>query len=206
MRPADHPPFYLASTSPRRRELLGQLGLAPTVLALPPERVVDETPLAGEPPLVYVKRLARAKALAGAAELARQGLPTAPVLGADTTVALGAKIFGKPADDAEAVAMLRDLAGREHQVLTAVALAEGEAVDLRVSLSRVRFRDVPEAELLAYVAGGECFDKAGAYGIQGRASVFVAHLEGSYSGVMGLPLFETAELLATRGIRVFGGG
>lgn len=196
----DHRPFYLASGSPRRRELLLQAGYRPQVLRLAAERVVDETPLPGEPPLVYVKRLAWHKALAGVAELAATGLAAAPVLGADTTVALGAEIFGKPADADEAVAILSRLSGREHQVLTAVALAEGERVDLRISVSRVRFGHLDAAQIRAYAATGEPLDKAGAYGIQGRAACFVERLEGSYSGVMGLPLFETADLLAQAGI------
>ena len=195
--------FYLASASPRRRELLAQIGLEPQVLRLSPLRAVDESVVAGEPPLGYVKRLARAKALAGVDELAALGLPAAPVLGADTTVALAARIFGKPQDAAEALAMLAELSGRVHQVLTAVALAAHGAVDLRVSVSQVRFRQIGESELRAYAASGEPLDKAGAYGIQGRAATFVEHLEGSYSGVMGLPLFETADLLAQCGIRVW---
>lgn len=195
-----HPAFYLASSSPRRRELLLQAGYAPKVLRIDPQRAVDETPVEGEPPLVYVKRLAHAKALAGVAELLACGLEPAPVLGADTTVALGAEIFGKPADADEAIAILSRLSGREHQVLTAVALAEGEHVDLRISVSRVRFARLDPAEIRAYAATGEPLDKAGAYGIQGRAACFVERLEGSYSGVMGLPLFETADLLAQVGI------
>ncbi len=201
------PDFYLASASPRRRELLAQLGLQPQLLPLAPERAVDETPQPGEPPLVYVKRLARAKALAGLDELDARGWSPAPVLGADTTVALGAQIFGKPADTTEAEQMLLQLSGRAHQVLTAVALAlpgpAGPQVDLRVSVSTVRLREVPIEEARAYVASGEPFDKAGAYGIQGRAAAFIAHLEGSYSGVMGLPLFETADLLAQSGIGIW---
>jgi len=195
-----HAPFYLASASPRRLELLRQAGFEPSLLRLAAGRVVDETPLPGEPPLVYVKRLAHQKALAGVAELAATGLAAAPVLGADTTVALGAEIFGKPADADEAVAMLSRLSGREHQVLTAVALAEGQRVDLRISVSRVRFAHLDAAQVRAYAASGEPLDKAGAYGIQGRAGCFVERLEGSYSGVMGLPLFETADLLAQAGI------
>lgn len=195
-----HRPFYLASASPRRRELLAQAGYAPTVLRLALERAVDETPISGEPPLVYVKRLAQLKALAGVAELAVMGAADAPVLGADTTVALTGEIFGKPADADEAVAMLARLSGREHQVLTAVALAEGDRVDLRISVSRVRFARLSDAQIRAYAASGEPMDKAGAYGIQGRAACFVEHLDGSYTGVMGLPLFETADLLAQAGI------
>ena len=197
--------FYLASASPRRRELLAQAGYAPVVLRLAPARVVDETPLPGEPPLVYVKRLARDKALAGVGERLASGLQPGPVLAADTTVALGAEIFGKPADALEAVAILSRLSGREHQVLTAVALAEDDRVDVRVSVSRVRFARLSEQQIHAYAASGEPLDKAGAYGIQGRAACFVEHLEGSYSGVMGLPLFETADLLAQAGIFADGG-
>ena len=196
----NHPLFYLASASPRRRELLAQAGYVPEVLRLAPERAIDETPLPGEPPLVYVKRLARDKALAGVAELVAGGRVPAPVLGADTTVTLAGEIFGKPLDAADAAAILGRLSGREHQVLTAVALADGDRVDLRISVSRVRFDRLSDAEIRAYVASGESIDKAGAYAIQGRAACFVEHLEGSYSGVMGLPLFETADLLAQAGI------
>ena len=196
----NHPLFYLASASPRRRELLAQAGYVPEVLRLAPERAIDETPLPGEPPLVYVKRLARDKALAGVAELVAGGRVPAPVLGADTTVTLAGEIFGKPLDAADAAAILGRLSGREHQVLTAVALADGDRVDLRISVSRVRFDRLSDSEIRAYVASGESIDKAGAYAIQGRAACFVEHLEGSYSGVMGLPLFETADLLAQAGI------
>jgi len=196
----NHRPFYLASTSPRRRELLAQAGYLPTLLRLAPERAVDETPIPGEPPLVYVKRLAQQKALAGVEELAATGGTDAPVLGADTTVALAGEIFGKPVDADDAIAILARLSGREHQVLTAVALAAGDRVDLRISVSRVRFARLADAQIRAYAASGEPMDKAGAYGIQGRAACFVEHLDGSYTGVMGLPLFETADLLAQAGI------
>jgi len=194
-----HRPFYLASTSPRRRELLAQAGYLPTLLRLAPERAGDETPIPGEPPLVYVKRLAQQKALAGVAELAATGGTDAPVLGADTTVALAGEIFGKPADADEAVAMLSRLSGREHQVLTAVALAEGDRVDLRISVSRVRFSRLADAQIRAYAASGEPMDKAGAYGIQGAVARHVRRIEGSYSGIMGLPLYETARLLRAMG-------
>jgi septum formation protein len=202
----NHRLFYLASASPRRRELLAQADYAPTLLRLAPERAVDETPLSGEPPLVYVKRLAQQKALAGVAELAATGATNAPVLGADTTVALAGEIFGKPFDVDEAVAMLSRLSGREHQVLSAIALAEGDRVDLRISVSRVRFARISEAQIRAYAGTGEPMDKAGGYSIQGRAACFVEYLEGSYTGVMGLPLFETADLLAQAGIVNWGGG
>jgi len=201
----NHRSFYIASASPRRHELLAQAGYTPVVLRLSAERVVDETPVPGEPPLVYVKRLARDKALAGVAELSARAEAPAPVLGADTTVALAGEIFGKPVDADDAIAILGRLSGREHQVLTAVALAEGDHVDLRISVSRVRFVRLTDPQIRDYVASGEAFDKAGAYGIQGRAACFVEHLEGSYSGVMGLPLFETADLLAEAGIIVASG-
>jgi septum formation protein len=183
--------FYLASRSPRRRELLAQLGLAHALVAVD----VDETPLPAEDPRDYVKRMALAKALAG-----RQQLSTAhPVLGADTAVVCDDRILGKPADADHALAMLRLLSGREHRVLTGIALL-GARQQTAVSETRVRFRHITPAEAAAYWASGEPRDKAGGYAIQGRGAVFVEHISGSYSGVVGLPLFESAELLALEGI------
>ncbi len=185
--------IYLASRSPRRRELLAQIGVAhETVTAR-----VDETPQPDEVPAEYVLRLAREKAEAGRSVL--NGLPDLPVLAADTAVVVENEILGKPADREAAMNMLARLSGRSHKVLTAVALA-GEHTESRLSVSRVTFRTVTETEAAAYWNSGEPADKAGGYGIQGLGAIFISHLEGSFSGVMGLPLFETAELLRTVGI------
>lgn len=186
--------LYLASGSPRRRELLSQIGV-PFITHPAP---VDERVLPGEDPLVYVERLARSKALAGLAALG--DAPGAVVLGADTAVVLEGRILGKPADREEALTMLAALSGRSHRVLTAVALACTTRVATRVVTSHVEFRPLSQAEAQAYWASGEPRDKAGAYGIQGLAAVFVRQLQGSYSAVVGLPLCETAELLAEFGI------
>ncbi len=186
-------PLYLASRSPRRLALLAQLGLTPQVLELD----LDETRLPGETPEAYVRRLALAKA-----ELGYRGLAAGaqgPVLGADTAVVLGDQVLGKPRDRAEALTMLLSLAGREHRVLTGVALVDGGS-RYRLSVSRVRFRPLSEAEARAYWDTGEPADKAGGYGIQGLGALFVQELSGSYSGVMGLPLFEVAQLLAEAGL------
>jgi septum formation protein len=186
--------LHLASGSPRRRELLAQIGVPFVTLIAS----IDENALPGEPAERYVERLAREKALAGLAALAdpRQAV----VLGADTAVVLDGQILGKPADCAEALATLAALSGREHQVLTAVALASATRVESRVVASRVRFRPLRAGEAEAYWASGEPRDKAGSYGIQGLAAVFVSQLEGSYSAVVGLPLCETAQLLEEFGI------
>jgi len=191
------PALILASRSPRRRELLGQIGLEFALADVE----VDERPRAAETPRDYVLRLARDKALAARGAL---GDVDAPVLAADTTVLLAGRILGKPADRREALAMLAALSGREHEVLTGVALAGPAGCHTALSASRVRLRATTAAERAAYAATGEPLDKAGGYAIQGRAAVFVEHLEGSYSGVMGLPLFETAELLRRAGIAVLG--
>ncbi len=182
-------PLLLASQSPRRRELLDQIGVAYRVVAV----AVDETRHPREAPAVYVERLARAKAVAG---LAAGG---GPALGADTVVVLDDDVLGKPVDRADGVAMLTRLSGRRHDVLTAVALATADHVACRLSVSHVTFRTLASTEIAAYWATGEPADKAGAYAIQGRAALFVTRLEGSYSGVMGLPLFETGELLRVAG-------
>jgi len=186
--------LYLASGSPRRHELLAQIGVP--FVSLNPS--IDETPLPGEAPNAYVERLARAKAAAGLASLNN---PTnAVVLGADTAVILDGRILGKPRDRADALAMLLALSGCEHQVLTAVALAADERCEVRVVSSRVGFRSLSRAEAEAYWATGEPSDKAGGYAIQGLAAVFIEHLHGSYSAVVGLPLCETALLLSEFGI------
>jgi len=183
---------YLASASPRRSELLRQIGVRFTVRPA----AIAEDRLYGETAEAYVVRLAAAKAEAVWASV-RDSLP---VLGADTAVVLGREVLGKPESAAEAVSMLERLSGRTHRVLTAVALRDAGGVDTRLSQSEVRFRATTPAERLAYCSTGEQFDKAGGYGIQGHAAVFVEEIKGSYSGVVGLPLFETAALLARRGI------
>lgn len=186
--------LFLASASPRRRELLAQIAV-PCVTQI---AAIDENPLPDEPAAAYVERLAREKARAGLAAL---GEPAdAVVLGADTAVVLDGRILGKPADFAESRVMLQALSGRSHQVLTAVALAGDGREAARVVASSVTFRALSEAEIEAYWASGEPCDKAGSYGIQGLAAVFVSRLEGSYSAVVGLPLCETAELLGEFGI------
>jgi len=183
--------IYLASRSPRRQELLGQIG----VKSMAMEIDVDETVLGGESPRTYVERLARAKSVAGWQRVERDDLPRAPVLGADTTVAIDGRILGKPVDRREAAQMLASLSGRLHEVLTAVSLKFGPRLESAVSVSEVRFKTLTNEEIARYVATGECEDKAGAYGIQGHAARFVADLHGSFSGVMGLPLYETAQLM-----------
>jgi septum formation protein len=192
------PQIYLASASPRRAELLPLIGVTFEVLKLG-EFGVDEAVHGREAPATYVQRLAREKAQAGVRAIAVRGLAVWPVLGADTTVCVGREILGKPGDaadrEAEAARMLRLLSGRTHRVLTAVALATAKGARVALSDSRVTFRRLTRAEIAAYIATGEPFDKAGGYGIQGPAAAFVSHLSGSYTGVMGLPLFETAQLM-----------
>jgi septum formation protein len=179
---------YLASGSPRRRELLAQLGIACEVLRV----AVDETPRPGESADDLVCRLAAAKARAGM-ELPRAR--SAPVVAADTAVALGAELFSKPVDEADAVRMLTRLGGRTHEVWTAVAIADANRERVQLSRSEVSFRAIDAREAAAYWRTGEPADKAGGYGIQGLGAIFISALKGSYSGVMGLPLFETARLL-----------
>jgi septum formation protein len=161
---------------------------------------VDETPHAGEPADAYVMRIARAKAELGWRQVAARGLAVRPVLAADTTVVVDGEILGKPDHGAHARAMLRRLSGKPHRVLTAVAVADGDRMETALSASTVEFRELTDAEIMDYVAGGEPLDKAGAYAIQGRAAEFVRKLNGSYSGIMGLPLIETAGLLRQFGI------
>lgn len=187
------PPLYLASTSPRRRELLAQLGLVFTVL----EVVVDESTRPGEAPADYVRRLAREKAVAGLAQVG-----TGVVIAADTSVVAGDAVLGKPASREEAMAMWARLAGREHEVLTGVAVGDARHVEVQVVATRVRFRAITESEMRAYWASGEPRDKAGGYAIQGLGAVFVTGIDGSYSNVVGLPLAETAAMLAGVGIRL----
>lgn len=185
-------PLYLASGSPRRRELLTQIGVPFIVISAP----IDESPLPSESAPAYVERLARAKAAAG---LARVDGP-AVVLGADTAVVLDGRILGKPENREDALAMLADLSGREHQVLTAVALDDGQHVHSFCVTSTVRFRAISTDEAQRYWASGEPADKAGGYAVQGLGAVFVTGLSGSYSAVVGLPLCETADLLGQFGI------
>ena len=189
---------YLASGSPRRRELLQQIGVSFRVVGM----AVDETVFPGETPLAYVSRLAAAKAEAGW-ERSRDAHPV-PVLAADTAVVLDSKILGKPADGQDAESMLGQLSGRTHEVLTAIALRTASGFRSRVSRSEVTFRSIAAAEARAYWETGEPSDKAGAYAIQGRGAIFITDLRGSYSGVMGLPLFETAELLRDAGFVLLG--
>jgi septum formation protein len=186
----------LASRSPRRRALLTQIGVPHVVRSAD----IDETVAPGERAADYVVRMARSKALA-----VRARGEVLPVLAADTTVVLDELICGKPADEADALGILERLSGRSHQVLTAVALALDASVALRLSQSEVRFRPLSRAEIRAYWASGEPRDKAGAYAVQGLGAVFVEQLSGSYSGVMGLPLFETAELLSAAGLAYWQG-
>ncbi len=183
------PRLYLASQSPRRRELLAQIGVEHQVLALE----VPEQAAPGEGPLDYVARVARDKALAGWQQVADQ--PGARVLAADTEVVLDERIFGKPADAADAAAMLQILSGREHLVPSAVVLIGHGFEETRMSLTRVLFRPLSAGDIGDYLASGEWRGKAGAYAIQGRAGAFIERIEGSYTGVMGLPLFETSALL-----------
>lgn len=188
--------FYLASRSPRRRALLTQVGVAFTPLDVD----VPERPGPDETPADYVTRVARAKAHAGWARAAGDD-PHAVVLGADTEVVLDGRIFGKPVDADSAAEMLRALSGRTHRVLSVVCGMAAGVERVAACASSVRFAALDEGVIAAYVATGEPFGKAGGYAIQGRAAAFVAHLEGSYSGVMGLPLFETLRLLQALGVR-----
>lgn len=185
---------YLASGSPRRRELLQQIGVSFRVMGT----AVDEAVLPGEAPQAYVERLAAAKADAGWER--NRDATDVPVLAADTAVVLDGMILGKPADRQDAESMLHRLSGRTHEVLTAIALRTAAGLQSRISRSEVTFRTLAAGEVQAYWNTGEARDKAGAYAIQGRAAIFIADLRGSFSGVMGLPLFETAELLSNAGV------
>lgn len=193
--------IYLASQSPRRSQLLQQLGVRHELLLpnapgdVPEDAEAIEAVLPGEAPRDYVQRVTALKLDAAVARWARRGLPPAPVLTSDTTVALGTEILGKPEDAAQAQTMLRKLSGQTHEVLTAVALQHGAQRLQALSVSKVRFMDMSDAQIAAYVASGEPFGKAGAYGVQGLAAAMIEHIEGSYSGIMGLPVFETAQLL-----------
>ncbi|MRD74021.1 septum formation inhibitor Maf [Rhodocyclus tenuis] len=191
--------IHLASRSPRRRELLTQIGIDFDLIAFrgPPREdpEIDETPFPGEEATAYVVRVSRAKAAHGQRLVVWRGLPAQPVLAADTTLEFEGDIIGKPADAADACAILRRLSGSTHRVLTAVTVATATQIEHVLSISEVTFGELGDDDIARYVASGEAFDKAGAYGIQGRAGAFVRHLVGSYTGVMGLPLYETTQLL-----------
>ncbi len=197
-----HPFIYLASQSPRRRQLLDQLGVRHELLLASPDEDAEalEDHVAGETPAVYCERVTQLKLGAAVARMRKRGLPPAPVLCADTTVALGRRIFGKPADAVDAAATLARLSGRTHRVLTAVALVSGRTRTGALSVSTVRFAALPSRVIDAYVASGEPFGKAGAYAIQSRIAAWIERIGGSYSGIMGLPLHETARLLLEAGV------
>jgi septum formation protein len=189
--------IYLASQSPRRSQLLDQIGVPHTLLLPAAEDDAEalEQVLRGEAPLPYVQRVTALKLDAAVARMKARALPSAPVLCADTTVALGREILGKPADADDAVRMLQALSGQTHRVLTALALHFGRKRLTAVSVSRVSFAAMSRAQIKAYVDSGEPMGKAGAYGVQGRAAAHIVRIQGSYSGIMGLPLFETSALL-----------
>ncbi|MDR0716646.1 MAG: Maf family nucleotide pyrophosphatase [Azoarcus sp.] len=200
----DHRYIYLASNSPRRRDLLHQIGVDFDVLTFRSgergvDADVDETPEPRENARRYVERMALTKASAGVRRLFWRKLPRWPVLAADTAIELDGAIIGKPASAEDARAILQRLSGRDHRVLTAVAVSDGERTRSCLSMSDVHFRQLSEQDIFRYIATGEPMDKAGAYGIQGHAAAFVSEIRGSYSGIMGLPLFETAALLEVFG-------
>ena len=192
-----HEFVYLASQSPRRAQLLDQLGVRHVFLLADGDEDAEalEAERRGEVPAAYVERVTRAKLAAARRRLAARALAVAPILCADTTVALGTRVLGKPVDAEHARTMLAALSGRTHRVLTAVAVAEGRRTLFALSVSRVHFAAIATAEIEAYVASGEPFGKAGAYAIQGRAAAWIERIDGSYTGIMGLPLHETARLL-----------
>lgn len=195
--------IYLASQSPRRRQLLEQMDVRFELLL--PDAGEDaeaiEAVLPGEAPATYVKRVTGLKLDAAVARLKRRGLPPAPILCSDTTVALGRTIYGKPEDERDARRMLRELSGATHRVLTAIAAQQGRQRLAALSDSRVTFAALTPAQIRRYVASGEPLGKAGAYAVQGRAATFITHISGSYSGIMGLPMFETAQLLEALGLK-----
>jgi septum formation protein len=196
--------IYLASQSPRRSQLLEQVGVRHDLLL--PDAGEDtesiETELPGEAPARYVRRVAALKLDAAMRRLKSRGLPAAPVLCSDTTVALGRVIYGKPADAADAARMLRELSGSTHRVLTAVAVQKGRKRLETLSDSRVTFAALTPAQIGRYVASGEPMGKAGAYAVQGRAAAHISHISGSYTGIMGLPMHETAQLLRAFGLQI----
>lgn len=191
--------IYLCSQNPRRRELLKQIGINFEMLLLrcDPRRspAVNETPLGDEPAEIYVRRICQEKARAGSESLRLRSLPLFPVLAADTAVVLNGKMLRKPVSAIQAADMLRQLSGNEHQVLSAVSVVLGNRIEVALSVSTVRFARLSEDRISRYLISGEYADKVGAYAMQGQAGAFVEHLAGSYSGVMGLPLSETVDLL-----------
>lgn len=201
---APQPFVYLASQSPRRRQLLEQLGVAYELLL--PDETEDaealEVVLPGEAPKAYVQRVTLLKLQAALARMKKRSLPAAPVLCSDTTVALGKTILGKPDDAAHARAMLTSLSGNTHRVLTAVAMGTARKQIQTLSVSQVRFAPLTRTQIQSYVASGEPMGKAGAYAVQGKAAAYIEHISGSYSGIMGLPMFETAQLLRQFGFKV----
>lgn len=196
--------IYLASQSPRRSQLLDQLGVRHELLLPGAEEDAEalEAVLRNEAPATYVKRVTQLKLDAALTRLKCRGLPAAPVLCSDTTVAIGRTIFGKPADAADASRMVGELSGKTHRVLTAVALGTARKRLQTVSESRVTFAELNSRQIAAYVASAEPMGKAGAYAIQGRAAAFILHMSGSYSGIMGLPMYETAKLLRSFGFKL----
>lgn len=194
--------IYLASRSPRRRELLTQIGVTHDVVISDAPDGDDEPRLNNESPAAYVARTAREKAMRGINTVVERALPLRPVLAADTTVIVGTDILGKPTSRADAVHMLQRLSGTRHEVRTALALAVGNALHEAVSATFVQFAPLTERQIERYCNTNEPYDKAGGYGIQGMAGVFIERIEGSYTGVMGLPVFETAQLLRQAGIEL----
>jgi septum formation protein len=196
--------IYLASQSPRRAQLLGQLGVRHELLLASPEEDAEalEAVLPGESPTAYVQRVTALKLDAAVRRHERLALPVAPILCADTTVALGRTILGKPEGERDAERMLALLSGRTHRVMTAIALQDGTERQTLLNVSHVRFAAIDPTQITAYVASGEPMGKAGAYAIQGRAAAFIEHISGSHSGIMGLPMFETARLLRQAGFRL----
>ena len=196
--------IYLASQSPRRAQLLEQMGVQFELLLPGASEDAEslEALLPGEAPAKYVARVTALKLDAAIARMHSRGLRTAPVLCSDTTVALGRSIYGKPTSNQDAQRMLGELSGHTHRVLTAVAIQKGKARAQVLSTSKVSFSTMTSAQIRAYVATGEPLGKAGAYAVQGRAAAYIAHISGSYSGIMGLPMFETAQLLRTLGIKL----
>ena len=196
--------IYLASQSPRRSQLLDQLGVRHELLLPGADEDSEalEMVLPNEAPAAYVKRVTQLKLDAALMRLKRRGLPTAPVLCSDTTVAWGRAIYGKPADAADAARILNELSGKTHRVLTGVVLGTVRKRVHALCESRVTFADMSPRQIQTYIASGEPMGKAGAYGVQGRAAAFISHMSGSYSGIMGLPMFETAQLLRTFGFKI----
>lgn len=199
--------IYLASRSPRRRELLRQIGVKCNLLmmreTLGREIDVDEQPLVDESPTDYIYRITQSKADEGWRRVIQRRLPILPVLVADTIVTIDGCILGKPQDDKHAEEMLKTLSGRSHQVSTAIGVGVKDKIQVRLSTSTVRFRDINEREIRKYLTQNNSLDKAGTYAIQGMAAVFIVEISGSYSGIMGLPLYETAQLLEESGIELF---